>query len=92
MAAEIQQNQNQPEQRAQQEQNPLRQLVQPLLQLGLEHFSFGVLTAAVRSLHLESPSLFEGVRDSGGVTMPSIKGMLLNQKIEDRAAELQLAA
>lgn len=76
----------------QEEQNPLSQLVQPLLRLGLEQFSFGVLTAAVRSLHLESPSMFSAVRDSGGLTMPSVGSMLLNQKIEDRAASLAAVA
>jgi len=92
MALEIEQNQNQRTMRPQEEQNPLSQLVQPLLRLGLEQFSFGVLTAAVRSLHLESPAMFSAVRDSGGLTMPSLESMLLNQKIEDRAASLAAAA
>jgi len=92
MALEIEQNQNQRTMGPQEEQNPLSQLVQPLLRLGLEQFSFGVLTAAVRSLHLESPAMFRAVRDSRGLTMPSLESMLLNQKIEDRAASLAAAA
>lgn len=92
MALEIEQNQNQRLTQTQEEQNPLSQLVQPLLRLGLEQFSFGVLTAAVRSLHLESPAMFSAVRDSGGLTMPSIESLLLNQRIEDRAASLAGAA
>jgi hypothetical protein len=92
MALEIEQNQTQRRTDAQQDTNPLSQLVQPLLKIGLEHFSFGVMAAAVKELHLEDASLFANVRDSGGLTLPSVQSMLLDRKIEERATTLQLAA
>ena len=92
MALQIEQNQTQRSTDASQDTNPLSQLVQPLLKIGLEHFSFGVMTAAVKALHLEDDSLFANCRDSGGLTLPSVQSMLLDRKIEERASELQLAA
>ena len=50
------------------------------------------MAAAVKELHLEDASLFANVRDSGGLTLPSVQSMLLDRKIEERATTLQLAA
>jgi hypothetical protein len=69
----------------------LGKLVAPVLKAGLEvtfeSFAFGPVSKAVASLFRENPARFANLPLPDGTTLPSIRSMLLNDAIEERAAQ-----
>lgn len=69
----------------------LGQLVAPVLKAGLEvtfeSLAFGPVSKAVASLFRENPARFANLPVADGTTLPSIRSMLLNDAIEQRAAQ-----
>lgn len=83
---------SQQETRSQQETNVAAQALQALLKVGLDHFRFGALTEAVRSIHLTDPNFFNYAQDNGGLTFPSPLSLLRDQQIAETAEQLEVAA
>lgn len=63
----------------------LGRLVAPVLQVGLEFYSFGPRSQIIRDLFREDPKIFSGTTDHDGTTVPSVKDVLLFLALEERA-------
>ena len=63
----------------------LGRLVAPVLQLGLELFSFGPRSQIVRDLFREQPDIFRNTNVADGTNLPSVKNVLLFEALEERA-------
>jgi hypothetical protein len=63
----------------------LGRLVAPVLQLGLEFYSFGPRSQIVRDLFREQPDIFRGTNVADGTNLPSAKNVLLFEALEERA-------
>ena len=63
----------------------LGRLVAPVLQVGLEFYSFGPRSQIIRDLFREQPNIFRGITDADGTKLPSVKDVLLFEALEERA-------
>jgi hypothetical protein len=61
-------------------------LVSPSLSIDLDTISFGQSCAKVRALFLSEPTAFDGIGPSVPGTLPSIRSMILNSKLEEQVA------
>ena len=67
-------------------QETVGMLVAPALSVELEMLSFGQSCAKVRALFLSDPTAFDGIGPSVPGTLPSIRSMIVNSKIEEQPA------
>ena len=63
----------------------LGRLVAPVLQVGLEFYSFGPRSQIIRDLFREQPDIFRGISVADGTNLPNVKNVLLFEALEERA-------
>ncbi|MEY4669734.1 MAG: hypothetical protein RL518_2433 [Pseudomonadota bacterium] len=63
----------------------LGKVVAPVLQAGLELYSFGLRSQAVRDLFLEQPEIFRGMNVADGTNLPNVKNVMVAAALEERS-------